>query len=116
MKDMPDLGLCVRMSNGAKRRTRRRLDYVHMPVVRHPGEDFFQPLDGLDIGDTYVYLGLIHHSDGVEGFRQRMNLARRHLPEFGIGSVCGYGRVQASELPQILQVHKACAGELRALI
>ena len=38
MVALGDLALCVRMSNEAERRTGRRLDYVHMPVVRHPDE------------------------------------------------------------------------------
>jgi hypothetical protein len=113
MKDMPDLGLCVRMSNEAKRRTGRRLDYVHMPVVRHPDEAFFAPLEDLDVGETYVYLGLVHHTDGVDGFRRRLELARRYRAEFGIGSVCGYGRVPPGELPRVLEVHRTCATELR---
>jgi hypothetical protein len=69
----------LRMSNEAKQRTGRRLDYVHMPVVREPDESYFAPLADLDIGDTDVYVGLIHHTDGVTGFVRRVELARRHL-------------------------------------
>ena len=49
----------------------RRLDYVHMPVVRRPTSEFFAPLADLDIGDTAVYLGMVHHTDGMDEFRQR---------------------------------------------
>ncbi|UGS36151.1 hypothetical protein [Capillimicrobium parvum] len=114
MKAMPDLGLCVRMSNEAKRRSGRRLDYVHMPVVRDPDEAFFAPLADLDVGDTDVYLGLVHHDDGVAGFNRRAELARRHLPRFGIGAVCGYGRLPAAELPDVLALHRDCADALAA--
>jgi hypothetical protein len=114
MNHMADLALCVRMSNEAKRRTGRRLHYVHMPVVADPDDAFFAPLSDLDIGDTYVYLGLVHPDDGVDGFRRRMDVARRHLPQFGIGGVCGYGRVSEDDLPRILDVHRACAAELRS--
>jgi hypothetical protein len=109
---MPELDLCVRMSNEAARRTGRRLDYVHMPVIRQPDDAFFAHLANLDVGDTYVYLGLVHHTDGVAGFRERARLARRYLPKFGISSVCGYGRVPPEELPHILAVHRECAAEL----
>jgi hypothetical protein len=85
-----------------------------MPVIRQPDASFFAPLADLDIGDTYVYLGLVHHTDGVDGFRQRVELARRYLPTFGIGSVCGYGRVAREDLPEILELHRACAAELAA--
>jgi hypothetical protein len=112
MTAMPDLELCVRMSNEAKRRVGRRLDYVHMPVVRQPDEAFFAPLDDLDVGDTKVFLGIVHHTDGIEDFRRRRDLARRHLESFGIGSVCGYGRVEPELLPEILRIHAEDAAEL----
>ncbi len=112
MTAMTDLELCVRMSNEAKRRVGRRLDYVHMPVVRQPDEAFFAPLDDLELGDTKVFLGLVHHTDGIEDFRRRRDLARRHLSGFGIASVCGYGRVEPALLPEILRIHAADAEEL----
>jgi len=34
------------------------------------------------------------------------------LPSFGIGSVCGYGRVEPEKLPEILRVHADDAAEL----
>ena len=112
MTAMEDLDLCVRMSNEAKKRTGRRLDYVHMPVIRQPDEAFFAPLDDLDVGDTKVFLGIVHHTDGIEDFRRRRDLARKHLKDFGIGSVCGYGRVEPELLPEILDVHVQDAKEL----
>lgn len=112
MTAMEDLDLCVRMSNEAKKRTGRRLDYVHMPVIRQPDERFFAPLDDLDVGDTKVFLGIVHHTDGVEEFRARRDLARKHLQDFGIASVCGYGRVDPELLPEILKTHVQDAREL----
>jgi hypothetical protein len=110
---MEDLTLCVELSNHAFRHVGRRLDYVHMPVSRRPTEPFLAPLEELDIGDTRVYLGLIHHTDGVDGFRERVRLARRHIQDFGIASVCGHGRVRPEELPEILRAHHDCLDALR---
>lgn len=112
MVPMPDLALCVRMSNEAARRTGRRLDYVHMPVVRKPTAEFFAPLADLDIGDTKVFLGMVHHTDEIADFARRRDLARAHLADFGIAGVCGYGRVDPAELDHVLAVHAACAGQL----
>ena len=112
MTAMADLDLCVRMSNEAKKRTGRRLDYVHMPVIRQPDKAFFAPLDSLDVGDTKVFLGIVHHTDGIDDFRRRRDLARKHLKSFGIGSVCGYGRVEPQKLPEILRIHAQDAAEL----
>jgi hypothetical protein len=116
MTDMKDLELCVQLSNEAVKRAGRRVDYVHMPVVQDPDDSFFAPLDGLKIGDTKVYLGVVHEDEkSIEPFRKRMQGARRHLRDFGIGGVCGYGRIDPKDLPEVLRVHTACAEELSKL-
>jgi hypothetical protein len=112
MVDLGDLSLCVRMSNEAARRASRRLDYVHMPVVKRPTAEFFAPLADLQIGDTAVFLGMVHHTDDLAAFEQRRDLARQFLPEFGIAGVCGYGRVDPGELDHVLAVHAVCAQAL----
>jgi len=112
MVALGDLALCVRMSNEAAKRSGHRLDYVHMPVIKHPTDEFYAPLADLDIGDTKVYLGMVHHTDGIDDFRTRRDLARRYLAEFGIAGVCGYGRVDPAELDHVLAVHAACADAL----
>jgi len=112
MSAMADLDLCVRLSNHVVSQSPRHVDYVHMPVVRQPDDAFFAPLVDLSIGDTEVYLGIVHHTDGVDGFRRRAELAHRYLPRFGVSSVCGYGRVEPEELPTILAVHRDCAAAL----
>jgi hypothetical protein len=114
MTAMADLALCVRLSNEAVRRSARRVDYVHMPVIQEPDDAFFAPLAGLDIGDTNVFLGVVHETGGMEAFRRRMDLAKKRLPSFGIAGVCGYGRIDPKDLPGVLAVHVACAEALAA--
>jgi hypothetical protein len=109
MTEMPSLDLCVRLSNAAVARIKRRVDYVHMPVVENPDETFLAPLRNLDIGGTRVFLGLVHPHDGLEGAKHRIDLASRYLKDFGIGAVCGFGREVPHELGNILELHKAAA-------
>jgi hypothetical protein len=111
MTAMQDLDLCVRLSNDAVRRSARHVDYVHMPVVRDPGEDFFAPLSKFDVGETKVYLGLIHETD-IDGFPRRLELARKQLDDFGVAGVCGYGRLDPSQLPAVLNAHTACVAAM----
>ena len=85
---------------------------MHVPVVRKPTAEFFAPLADLDIGDTKVFLGMVHHTDEIADFVRRRDLARAHLADFGIAGVCGYGRVDPAELDHVLAVHAACAGHL----
>jgi hypothetical protein len=107
MTDMDSLELCVRLSNEAVRRISRPVDYVHMPVTESPDDAFLRPLRGLNIGDTYVYLGLVHPHDGVEGAQRRIAQAHEYLKDFGIAAVCGFGREDPQELREILEIHKA---------
>jgi hypothetical protein len=83
-----------------------------MPVVAEPDYAFLAPLRDLDIGDTRVFLGLIHPHDGLEGANRRIALAKRYLKDFGIGAVCGFGRENPHQLGNILDLHKAAARQL----
>jgi hypothetical protein len=114
MVAMRDLGLCVALSNAAVGGTARRLDYVHMPAARTDDESFYAPLEELDIGDTRVYLGLVHHEDGVDGFSKRLRAARECLDGFGIGAVCGYGRSEPAEVGDVVGLHQECLRLLRS--
>jgi hypothetical protein len=114
MVELRDLGLCARLSQHVIDHSGRQIDYVHMPVGRECDAGYFAPLRDLELGDTKLFLGVIHHADGVAGFRERVAIARRAVPEFGIASVCGYGRVAPAEMPTVLQVHHDCAEAFRA--
>ena len=93
-----DLGTAVEMLNRGVVACGRRVDFVHMPVQLADQRDgHYAPLDGLDVGDARVYLGLLDVSDGLEGALARAELARRHLSDFGVGTPCGWGRRPASE-------------------
>ena len=112
MIDMTDLGLCVELSNIAIERAGRPIDYVHMPVIHRPDTAFFAPMRDLEIGDTRLYLGLIHISDGLAGFRERFALATQQQAEFGVSSVCGFGRHEPAEAPMIVRVLRECSAWL----
>jgi hypothetical protein len=116
MVRIENLELCTRLTNAAIDTVGRRVDYVHMPVLRHAGDDYFEPARDLKLdAGTRVYLGLIHHTDGIEGFRERMELARRHMPiDFGVASVCGYGRLGVQDTLDALKLHREIGQELAA--
>jgi len=109
---MQDLDACVRLSNEAVRRISRHVDYIHMPVVPRPDDAFYAPLRNLKIGDTRVFLGMVHPTDTIDDFRRRRDLARKYLPDFGIGWVCGFREVDAHGGRTVLAVHAANAAEL----
>jgi hypothetical protein len=102
-KAIPDLSVPVRMANACTRAAGRSVQYVHMPVQLSDLRDgFYAPLDDLDVGHTRLYLGLVDLSDGVDGALRRVELARRHVESFGVGTPCGWGRRPLSQQVQDL--------------
>jgi hypothetical protein len=85
----------------------RPLDYIHMPVpVNRDDEAYFAPLLGLNLrGQTKLFLGLVHDSDGIEGTRRRIAVAAKYASDFGIAAECGFGRRPPETIPNLLRVH-----------
>jgi hypothetical protein len=108
-----DLGLCVRMAKAAIEHAGRRVDYVHMPVPRERDDSaYFEPLNGLNIGDTRLFLGLVHLGDGIDGARARVQAARRYRDDFGVATECGLGYHTAEEIPTLFELHRDVAEQL----
>jgi len=90
-----DLSATVELANATVEASGRRVDWIHIPVLPDVGESFFAPLKNLKPRGARVYLGVVHHMDG---FKDRMAMARKFLPDFGVAGYCGFGRVPPAEL------------------
>ena len=109
----PDLALPVQMANAAVLNVARTIDYFHMPVPRNRDDnDYFAPLKELNIGDSKLYLGLVHYTDGVKGGLNRVKAANVFVSGFGIGTECGFGRRQKDTIPELLRVQREIAALL----
>ncbi len=97
-----DLGQAVRLANAFVAASGRRVDWIHLPVLDRSDDAFFAPLADLAPQNARVYLGAIH---SMNTFAQRLAVARKYLPEFGLGAYCGFGRLSPSELPAVLADH-----------
>jgi hypothetical protein len=97
-----DLARTVALVNAAVARARRRVDWVHIPMLDTLNEAFYAPLADLDVGGARVYLGAIHN---MATLKERLDLARCFLPDFGLAAYCGFGRAPPAELPRILKDH-----------
>jgi hypothetical protein len=110
-----DLGTGVEMLNRGVAACGRRVDFVHMPVQLADQRDgHYAPLDGLDVGDARVYLGLIDPSDGLDGALARIGLASEHLADFGVGTPCGWGRRPPTERVEDLLALNAEVADARS--
>jgi hypothetical protein len=97
-----DLGQVVKLANAFVAASGRRVDWIHIPILNRSDDAFFSPLEDLQPERARVYLGAIHN---MTGFEERIAAARRHLPDFGLGAYCGFGRLPPFELPNILADH-----------
>lgn len=96
------------MANIVTASSSRQLQFLHMPVpIERDDDAYFAPFDGLDLHPTTsVFLGLIHHADGVEGAQRRMAAAAPYVPTFGVSTECGIGRIHTvSEVETIFDIH-----------
>ncbi|WP_431247313.1 hypothetical protein [Leifsonia xyli] len=89
----------------------RPVNWVHLPVpIERDDEAYFAPLAWVDVPEgTELYLGLLHHEDGVEGARRRAAAAATAVTTFGVGTECGFGRGPSDRTPSLLDLHAAVA-------
>ena len=104
-----DTALLVELGNAIVNGVTRPVDWLHMPVPRSRVDaDYFAPLAQLNIGDTELYLGLLHAGD-EDGTRARIKAAAEFVAPFGLATECGLGRSSQAELDSILDI----AGRLK---
>ena len=100
----------MEMANLVTEASEHELRWLHMPVpIGRDDEAYFRPFGQLALdAHTEVYLGLIHHADGVEGARRRMAAASGYVADFGVATECGIGRVHdTAEIETIFAIHAA---------
>lgn len=102
----PTTANLVAMANALTSAIDHTLAWIHLPVpIERDDADYFAPLAELAIGETPVFLGLVHHEDGVDGARGRIAAAGEFLDEFGIATECGFGRGPKERTAGLLQLH-----------
>ena len=107
-KEPVDAGRLVEVANALAASLERPLHWIHMPVPRtRADEAYYAPLRDLRLRpETELYLGLVHHTDGIEGTARRLEVAGRFAPSFGIATECGWGRRAPATIPALLRIHR----------
>jgi hypothetical protein len=106
--DMADM---VEFANRLSRNIKRPIALIHMPVPRNRADDaYFAPLDRLALGpETELCLGLVHHTDGVDGTKRRLATAKKYAGHFSIATECGFGRRDPRTISELLRIHAKVA-------
>jgi hypothetical protein len=85
-------------------RCARHVDWIHMPLPKARTDPaYFAALRDLDLGDTELILGLVHHGD-IDGTRERIATAGGFANEFSVTTECGLGRTPVHELQNIFEI------------
>ncbi len=101
----------VEFANRVSRQIERPVQLIHMPVPRNRTDDaYFEPLKRLKLRpETQLCLGLVHHTDGVEGTKTRLAAAQKYVKDFAVGTECGFGRRDPKTIPELLRIHAEIA-------
>ena len=104
----------VDIANAIARSVRHKIAYIHLPVpAPRATDEFFAPMRDFKLAPTTeIYLGLIHAADGVEGAKQRISLAAKFVPRFGVATECGFARARKKDLVRkLLDIHAGATAE-----
>ena len=102
-----DFSVSVEIANGIIENSTRSIEFLHLPgTYGQPEEIFYLPLKDLKIPENCeLYLGLLFFDD-TKGNDARIAAARNVLPDFGISTVCGWGRANPERVQSLLDSHK----------
>jgi len=106
-----DTSRLVELANRVSAGVARPIQWLHLPVPRDRADDaYFAPLANLALHpETELYLGLVHHTDGVEGAQGRIAAARKVAPAFGVATECGFGRRPREQVTTLMEIHRDVA-------
>jgi hypothetical protein len=102
-----DAAVAVEIANRLSSAVIRRIDWLHLPVPRERSDPaYFEPLSDLKLHpETQLYLGLVHHTGGIEGTKRRMQMASRFVSDYGIATECGMGRRPPETIDDMWRIH-----------
>lgn len=107
-----DAANLTEVANALSTKIARPIAFLHLPVpIEREDAAYFAPLGRLELNpETELFLGLVHHEDGVVGATGRIAAARPFLAEagfesFGIATECGFGRGPADRTAPLLRLH-----------
>lgn len=107
-KEPADMARLVEVANAITQGAARPLHWFSMPVpIARDDDAYFEPLADLKLDpEATLYLGLVHHQDGVEGTQRRIETARRHYSGFGVSTECGMGRKPRELVAKLLTIQR----------
>jgi ubiquinone/menaquinone biosynthesis C-methylase UbiE len=102
-----DMGRMVEIANALAAALDRPLNWIHMPLARdRESRAFVEPLRELRVhSETELYLGALHPGETPVETRRRIAAAHDVVPEFGLATPCGWGRLPPALVPELVSAH-----------
>src|SRR5262245_59787900 len=103
----PDARRMVETANGLSGALDRPLNWIHLPLGRDAAnEAFVAPLRELRLpAETELYLGALQPGEAHDVTRRRIATAAEAVPEFGLATPCGWGRLPPRLVPELIAAH-----------
>jgi SAM-dependent methyltransferase len=104
-----DMSRMVEIANALAAGLDRPLNWVHMPLARDAIDaEFARPLRELRLQpQTELYFGALYPEDTGEETRRRIDVVAQFSAEFGLATPCGWGRLPAAHVPELIAAHVA---------
>jgi ubiquinone/menaquinone biosynthesis C-methylase UbiE len=105
----PDARKMVEIANALAAALDPPLNWIHVPLARERTDDaYVAPLRDLRLRpETELYLGALHPGEPADATRNRIAVAAGVVPEFGLATPCGWGRLPPRLVPGLIEAHKA---------
>jgi hypothetical protein len=109
-----DAAMLAEVLTGIFAESPRAITWVHLPVpIERDDAAYFAPLATVEWPEgTEIYLGLLHHEDGVAGALRRAERASEIVPAFGVATECGFGRGPSERTASLLDLHAEVSAAL----
>jgi SAM-dependent methyltransferase len=102
----PDARRMVELANALAASLDRPLNWLHLPVPRERAGEFVAPLASLRLHpETELYLGALQPGEELEAARARIAVSNGVVPEFGLATPCGWGRLPPRLVPVLVAAH-----------
>jgi ubiquinone/menaquinone biosynthesis C-methylase UbiE len=103
----PDTGRMVDVANALAASLDRPVNWIHIPL---PGDRtdaaFVAPLRDLRLHpETELYVGALHAGESTEVTGGRIEAAHEVVPDFGLATPCGWGRLPPRLVPELVSAH-----------
>ena len=102
-----DTGRMVEVADALAATLERPLNWIHVPLARErPGAEYAAPLRDLRLHpETELYVGALHPGADADETRRRIGVTHEFVPEFGLATPCGWGRLAPRLVDDLIAAH-----------